>query len=180
MSCELKTFAKLNLHKVQQQFGLGSEERWLNSVYYSISPTGESMVLAHGTKLVYMESKFIYERQENIFDVCWSCELDIPDLITSVLCIPLIGQMSGSQNSTDWTCLVIGTSSGSVLFYTDSRYQLMIQQWHPEPVTELKAQSGKHINEELHIFYGSCVCIVEGHNVFPVLRTLRQQYIKCK
>lgn len=136
------------------------------------------MVFGHGSKVAYLESKFNYEKQESNFDLCWTLEIDPNELITAVLCIPLIGQSSGSSSTTDWTCLVIGTSSGAVHFYSDSRFRLLSQLWHTDCVLNLKCQSGKHINEELHVLYDDCVCIVEGYNLFPVLRTIRQQHIK--
>lgn len=136
------------------------------------------MIFAHGSKVAYLESKFNYEKQESLFDLCWTLEIDQNELITAVLCVPLIGQSSGSSSTTDWTCLIIGTSSGAVHFYSDSRFRLLSQWWHTDSVVNLKCQSGKHVNEELHVLYGDCVCIIEGYNLFPVLRTIRYQHIK--
>uniref|UniRef100_A0A336MRX7 CSON006231 protein n=1 Tax=Culicoides sonorensis TaxID=179676 RepID=A0A336MRX7_CULSO len=180
MSCEIKNYGKLEFAKVQSLFGLTSEEKWLNSVAYSLSPTGESMIFGHGSKIAYLESKYNYEKQESVFDLCWTLEIDPNELITSVLCIPLIGLSSSSSQSgtTDWNCIVIGTSSGAVHIYSDSRYRLLSQLWHNEPVMNLKCQSGKHVNEELHVLYDDCVVVIEGYNLFPVLRTLRQHHIK--
>lgn len=155
-----------------------SEPKWLSSVCLSISPTGEVLVAAHGCKIIFLESKFNYEKQENIFDTIWTIELQNPnDVITSVLCVPLI-QLLGSQSTTDWTCVLVGLQSGNVLFYTDTRFMLLTQQWSHEPILEIKALSGKLVNEEFHLFTPSCAIIIEGHNLLPILRTLRHQYIK--
>ncbi|XP_063697435.1 rab3 GTPase-activating protein non-catalytic subunit isoform X2 [Culicoides brevitarsis] len=177
MSCEIKNYGKLDLPKIQSLFGLGSE-KWLQNIAHSLAPTGESMVFGHGSKVAYLESKFNYEKQESNFDVCWTLEIDPNELITAVLCIPLIGQSSGSSSTTDWTLIVIGTSAGTVHFYSDSRYRLLSQLWHSGCVVNLKCQSGKHINEEMHVLFDDCVCVVEGYNLFTVLRTIRHQHIK--
>lgn len=143
-----------------------------------MSAAGEAMAFAYKRKIVYLESKFNYERHENAFDIAWTMELENSnEVITSILCIPLA---SGSHSTTDWTCIAIGTQSGAVLFYTDSRFLLLTQSWHTEPITDIKAQGGKYHNEEIHVFTSSCVCFIEGHSLFPILRTLRQQYIKCE
>ena len=65
-----------------------------------------------------------------------------------------------------------------MLFYSDNGNPIHSQQWHNESVMSLKAQSGKHINEELYISYPSCVCIVQGMHLFPVLKTIKQQSSK--
>lgn len=144
-----------------------------------MSPTGECIVIGKDSKIIYLESKYNYDTQENIFDACWSLDLsDLNESITAVLCIPLIGQSAGSDSATDWSCIVIGTSSGTVHFYTDSRIHLLSQTWNNGPVRKIKAQSGKYVHEEIHILYENCVSIVEGYNLFPTLRTARQNHIK--
>lgn len=84
------------------------------------------------------------------------------------------------QSSAEWTCIVIGLSSGNVQFYCDSGFELYSQQWHNEAVQSIKAQSGKKINEELHIAYGTCVCIVQGQHLFQILRMVKYQMQKGK
>lgn len=82
------------------------------------------------------------------------------------------------QNSTDWTCIAIGLSSGNGIFYSDTGIELFTHQWHNEPIHAIKAQSGKKINEEVHIFYLSCVCIVQGSHLFTLLRNMKNHLQK--
>lgn len=84
------------------------------------------------------------------------------------------------QSSADWTCLVVGLDNGYVYFYTDSGLLLYTQQFHAEPVRSIKGQSGKNTNEEIHISYSSCVCIVQGSQIFPFLRSFKLKNSKCK
>jgi hypothetical protein len=65
----------------------------------------------------------------------------------------------------DWTVVAIGLDTGHVLFYGDNGSPIHSQIWHNESVTNLKAQSGKHINEEVYVSYPSCVCMVQGDRI---------------
>lgn len=81
----------------------------------------------------------------------------------------------------EWTCIALGSTDGYVRFFTDSGHEIFAQQWHQGlGVVALKAQSGKRANEELHIFYGSCVCIVQGGQLVQLLRTLKYNQQRSK
>lgn len=65
-------------------------------------------------------------------------------------------------------------------FYTDAGHEIYAQQWHNEPVQAIRAQSGKRKNEELHIYYLTCVCIVQGNILVQMLRSQKHHSQKGK
>ncbi|XP_059616459.1 rab3 GTPase-activating protein non-catalytic subunit [Phlebotomus argentipes] len=180
MSCDLKPLARIvDYEQVQELLGFRSEESWLNAVHFSFSPTGEIMVFGHGAKLIFLSSRWDSDLGQNAFSICWTGDLEDPnDIVTSVLCLPVMALSTSSQSSADWTLICVGLSSGFVQFYLDFGALLYTQQFHTEPIQSIKAQSGKRSNEEIHISYTSCVCIVQGVHLFQILRTLRQQHFK--
>lgn len=119
----------------------------------------------------YLESEQIIN-----YTINWKGNLENEnETITSILCMPVTGQLSPQE----WTCIAIGLTSGLVLFYTDSGEQIFSQQWHNgESVQELRAQSGKKVAEEFYVTYSSCVCIIQGSHLFDVLKNMKQYYFK--
>ncbi|XP_055540151.1 rab3 GTPase-activating protein non-catalytic subunit isoform X2 [Wyeomyia smithii] len=176
MSCEVKLLSSVDdLREVQEQFGLGSEENWLNAVCYSLSPAGDILAFGHGSILIILSSKWDRQRQLNAYKIAWKGAIDDPNcLITGVLCAPLLGQGS-TQTSVDFSFIIVGLDSGQVLFYGENGTLVHSQLFHPEPVQAIKAQSGKHVNEEVYVFHPSCVIIFQGSQLFPLLRSLKQQ-----
>ncbi|KAJ9600993.1 hypothetical protein L9F63_000831, partial [Diploptera punctata] len=111
------------------------------------------------------------------------CE-DDNETITSVLCLPLISQgKSRSHCGPDWTCIIVGLSSGFVRFYTENCNLLLSELLHNEPVVNLKCQSfeppqfasQQEHNEELYVIYRTAVCILMGFGLFQTLRACRHQ-----
>lgn len=123
-----------------------------------------------------MGCRYLESEQTINYTVNWKGNLENEnETITSILCMPVIGQLSTQE----WTSIAIGLTSGLVLFYTDSGEQIFSQQWHSgESVQELRAQSGKKITEEFYITFSSCVCIVQGSHLFDVLKNMKQYYFK--
>ncbi|EAT38427.1 AAEL009668-PA [Aedes aegypti] len=177
MSCEVKLLANVDdLREVQEQFGLSSEENWLNAVSYSLSPVGDILAFGHGSILIILTSKWDRQRQLSVYRIAWKGAIDDPNcLITSVLCMPIVGQGSSQSSVVDFSFIVVGLDSGQVLFYGENGTLIHSQLFHQEPVQAIKAQSGKHINEELYVFHPSCVVIIQGAQLFPLLRSLKQQ-----
>ncbi|XP_035897656.1 rab3 GTPase-activating protein regulatory subunit [Anopheles stephensi] len=177
MSCEVKVLASIDgLSEVQEQFGLRSEENWLNAVSYSLSPAGDILALGHGSILVVLASRWDRQRQLNVYKTAWRGAIDSPScIITSVLCTPIVGQGQSSQTMVDFSYIIVGLDDGQVLFYGENGTLVHSQIFHQEPVQAIKAQSGKHINEELYVLYPSCSVILQGAQVFSLLRSLRQQ-----
>uniref|UniRef100_A0A182ILN3 Rab3-GAP regulatory subunit N-terminal domain-containing protein n=1 Tax=Anopheles atroparvus TaxID=41427 RepID=A0A182ILN3_ANOAO len=177
MSCEVKLLSNIDdLNEVQEQFGLRSEENWLNAVSYSLSPAGDILALGHGSILVVLASRWDRQRQLNVYKTVWRGAIDDTNrIITSILCTPIVGQGQSSQSMVDFSYIIVGLDSGEVLFYGENGTLIHSQIFHQEPIQALKAQSGKHINEELYVMYPSCSVILQGSQVFPLLRSLRQQ-----
>ncbi|XP_055370994.1 rab3 GTPase-activating protein non-catalytic subunit isoform X2 [Condylostylus longicornis] len=174
MSCEVKIFANIiGLKEVQELFGFSHDENWLKSVVYSVSPTLETIVFAHGCKLVFMtlqDSHLNYKLPRYI--ISYKGELENEnEIITSIICLPI---SNSSNNRADWTCIAVGLSSGLVQFYIDSGIQIFSQRWHTENVLFLKAQSDGRFLDELHVGYLSCVCILQGVQLFNILKNMKQ------
>lgn len=119
MSCEIKSLAKLSdLSYVQEILGFSQgknsfdgfynffhqkchrfffvivlfsvDENWLNSVFYSLSPTGELLVIAHGAKFVLLTSR--WNNDQTNYTYTLKGELENPnDIITSLICLPIVG-----------------------------------------------------------------------------------------
>jgi Rab3 GTPase-activating protein non-catalytic subunit len=137
----------------------------------------EIVVFAYNNLLAILSSRWNNEKQHNIFCISTKQRLENPnELITSVLVIPISGQQHAS--SVDWTLILVGLDSGVVRFFIDSGKEIHTQCFQNEPVQSIKSQSGKRINEEIHISYGSCIVIVEASHLLPVLISLRQQLKK--
>lgn len=118
MSCEIKSLAKLSdLTYVQEVLGFSqgksfdmnfqkchrkffvivfcSDENWLNSVFYSLSPTGELLVIAHGSKFVLLTSR--WNNDQTNYTYTLKGELDPNDIITSLICLPIVGTTTVSE-----------------------------------------------------------------------------------
>ncbi|XP_058130083.1 rab3 GTPase-activating protein non-catalytic subunit [Anopheles ziemanni] len=177
MSCEVKLLSNIDdLSEVQEQFGLRSEENWLNAVSYALSPAGDILAFGHGSILVVLASRWDRQRQLNVYKTVWRGAIDDPNrIITSILCTPIVGQGQSSQSMVDFSYIIVGLDSGQLLFYGENGTLIHSQIFQQEPIQALKAQSGKHINEELYVMYPSCSVILQGSQVFPLLRSLRQQ-----
>lgn len=66
------------------------DENWLNAVFYSLSPTGELLVIAHGSKFVLLTSRWNNDQANYTYTL--KVELDNPnDIITSLICLPIVG-----------------------------------------------------------------------------------------
>lgn len=161
---------------------LFTDDNWLNAVHYALSPTTELLVIAHGTQIVFLGSRWDNDLQHNRYTITWKADLDnVIGLITVTLCLPIGGfGTTQLQSAPEWTCVAIGMSTGFVQFYTDSGLEIYAQQFHNEPVQSIRAQSGKKKNEEIHIYYGSCVCIVQGSHLLQIIRTMKNHLQKGK
>lgn len=151
----------------------------MNAVYHSVSPTAEVLAIGHGAKLVLMSTRWDNELQNHKYTVTWKGDLENPnDIVTSIICLPIVG--ASSSSAADWSCIAVGLATGIVQFYTDFGLEIYAQQWHNEPVQCIRAQSGRKITEELHIMYGTCVCIVQGTHLFQTLRSTKHHHQRSK
>lgn len=156
-----------------------TDDNWLNAVHYSLSPTTELLVIAHGTQVVFLSSRWDNDAQHSRFTITWKGDLESAnDIITATVCLPIVGFSTSVQVTPEWTCVALGLSTGFVQFYTDSGLEIYAQKWHNEPVQSIRAQSGKRKNEEIHIHYLTCVCIVQGSHLLQMLRSMKNHLQK--
>ncbi|KAH3851377.1 hypothetical protein DPMN_093857 [Dreissena polymorpha] len=47
------------------------------------------------------------------------------EFVTSLLCLPLASQKMSTQGAPDWTCVLVGLSSGFVRIYTEVNTSLL-------------------------------------------------------
>ncbi|XP_046388410.1 rab3 GTPase-activating protein non-catalytic subunit isoform X2 [Ischnura elegans] len=215
MSCQLIPFAWFDVNSVRKRLfydsdvpeilhgrsdrpehGSASSESnssWLHECLSYLSPSREILIFAKKCNVVILTSKWESQKKGNAsckYVVFWSGTLSIEkmDSITSILCLPLASVGKSSHHGADWTCIVVGYSSGFVGFYTENGSLIISEQFHEEPVVKLKCHS--HIapsypgeiehQEELIIVYQSAVVSLNGFALFQTLRGCRSHLAKVK
>ncbi|XP_036925373.1 rab3 GTPase-activating protein non-catalytic subunit [Sturnira hondurensis] len=164
---------------------------WLQDCVLSLSPTNDLMVIAREQKAVFLVPKWKYGdkgKEEMQFAVGWSGFLNVEEgeCVTSALCIPLASQKRSSTGRPDWTCTVLGFTSGSVRFYTENGVLLLAQLLNEDPVLQLKCRTYEiprhpgvtEQNEELSILYPAAIVTIDGFSLFQSLRACRNQVAK--
>nr|KAF6302595.1 RAB3 GTPase activating non-catalytic protein subunit 2 [Pipistrellus kuhlii] len=164
---------------------------WLQDCILSLSPTNDLMVIAREQKAVFLVPKWKYSdkgKEEMQFAVGWSGSLNVEEgeHVTSALCIPLASQKRSSTGRPDWTCIVLGFTSGSVRFYTENGVLLLAQLLNEDPVLQLKCRTYEiprhpgvtEQNEELSILYPAAIVTIDGFSLFQSLRACRNQVAK--
>ncbi|XP_069624574.1 rab3 GTPase-activating protein non-catalytic subunit isoform X1 [Ranitomeya imitator] len=161
---------------------------WLQDCVLSLSPTNDLMVIAHDQKAVFLAPKWKADgkgREEIQYEVVWSGSLNVEEneFISSALCIPLASQKRSSTGRPDWTCIVIGFTSGYVRFYTESGVLLLSQLLNEDPILQLKCRTYEiprhpgvtEQHEEMSILYPSAFVTIDGFSLFQSLRACRNQ-----
>ncbi|XP_061481152.1 rab3 GTPase-activating protein non-catalytic subunit isoform X2 [Rhineura floridana] len=146
------------------------------------------MVIAREQKAVFFVPKWKHSekgKEEMQFAVGWSGSLNVEEgeCVSSVLCIPLASQKRSSTGRPDWTCIVVGFTSGYVRFYTENGVLLLAQLLNEDPVLQLKCRTYEiprhpgvtEQNEELSILYPAAVVTIDGFSLFQSLRACRNQ-----
>ncbi|XP_022917832.2 rab3 GTPase-activating protein non-catalytic subunit [Onthophagus taurus] len=193
MACQIKLSAnivnQLDIRTILFPFeSTNGGENWLNSCEISLSPCGDLLILAHDKRLLVLTGKWdAGSSLTNFYDSC-SLKNDQNDVITSVLCLPVVshGQTS-SQVGPDWTCIAVGFQSGYIRFYTEDCMLLLEEQFHNEAVISIKCQSqhsprpditGDLKPEEIYVQYSTNICVINGQNLFVTLRNCRSYLAK--
>ncbi|XP_066474958.1 rab3 GTPase-activating protein non-catalytic subunit isoform X1 [Tiliqua scincoides] len=161
---------------------------WLQDCVLSLSPTNDLMVIAREQKAVFFVPKWKQSekgKEEMQYAVGWSGSLNVEEgeCVTSALCIPLASQKRSSTGRPDWTCIVVGFTSGYVRFYTENGVLLLAQLLNEDPVLQLKCRTYEiprhpgvtEQNEELSILYPAAVVTIDGFSLFQSLRACRNQ-----
>lgn len=161
---------------------------WLQDCVLSLSPCSDLLVIAREQKAAFLSAKWRTDeggQEEMTLGVSWSGALSVEEgeCISSVICIPLASQKRSSTGRPDWTCIVIGFSSGYVRFYTESGVLLLAQLLHEDPVLRLKCRTYEiprhpgvtEQHEELSILYRASLVTIDGFSLFQSLRACRNQ-----
>ncbi|MXQ82009.1 hypothetical protein E5288_WYG004784 [Bos mutus] len=164
---------------------------WLQDCILSLSPTNDLMVIAREQKAVFLVPKWKHSdkgKEEMQFAVGWSGSLSVEEgeCVTSALCIPLASQKRSSTGRPDWTCIVVGFTSGYVRFYTENGVLLLAQLLNEDSVLQLKCRTYEiprhpgvtEQNEELSILYPAAIVTIDGFSLFQSLRACRNQVAK--
>lgn len=94
---------------------------------------------------------------------------DENEIITSIVNIAITG------GTMDWTCIVIGLSTGCVKFYSENGSIMYEKKLHNESILNIRL-----LGEELSIFYPSCVIVLQTTHLIPLLKSLKEMYSKAK
>ncbi|KAM4625100.1 rab3 GTPase-activating protein non-catalytic subunit isoform 2-T2 [Polymixia lowei] len=166
----------------------GQSAPWLQDCVVSLSPCSDLLVVARDHKAVFLTAKWRTDdsgREEMTLAVSWSGTLSTEEgeCVSSVICIPLASQKRSSTGRPDWTCVVVGFSSGYVRFYTENGVLLLAQLLNEDPVLRLKCRTYEiprhpgvtEQHEELSILYPAALVTIDGFSLFQSLRACRNQ-----
>ncbi|XP_078133227.1 rab3 GTPase-activating protein non-catalytic subunit isoform X2 [Sander vitreus] len=166
----------------------GQREPWLQDCVVSLSPCSDLLVVARQQKAVFLSAKWRTDdsgREEMTLAVSWTGTLstDEGECVSSSICIPLASQKRSSTGRPDWTCVVVGFTSGYVRFYTENGVLLLAQLLHEDPVLRLKCRTYEiprhpgvtEQHEELSILYPAALVTIDGFSLFQSLRACRNQ-----
>ncbi|KAM3870837.1 rab3 GTPase-activating protein non-catalytic subunit [Diretmus argenteus] len=173
---------------VEEEEGAGQSAPWLHDCVVSLSPCSDLLVVAREHKAAFLSAKWHTGdsgREEMTLAVSWSGTLSTEEgeCVSSVICIPLASQKRSSTGRPDWTCVVVGFSSGYVRFYTENGVLLLAQLLNEDPVLRLKCRTYEiprhpgvtEQHEELSILYPAALVTIDGFSLFQSLRACRNQ-----
>ncbi|KAG7470373.1 hypothetical protein JOB18_035577, partial [Solea senegalensis] len=124
----------------------GQTGPWLQDCVVSLSPCSDLLVVAREQKAVFLSAKWRTDdsgKEEMTLAVSWTGTLSTEEgeCVSSCICIPLASQKRSSTGRPDWTCVVVGFTSGYVRFYTENGVLLLAQLLHEDPVLRLKCRT---------------------------------------
>uniref|UniRef100_A0A7N6BYD9 RAB3 GTPase activating protein subunit 2 (non-catalytic) n=1 Tax=Anabas testudineus TaxID=64144 RepID=A0A7N6BYD9_ANATE len=193
MSCSLLEFCRLQELKTVRDYlfhtqktepteedSMGQSGPWMQDCVVSLSPCSDLLVVAREQKVVFLSAKWRTDdsgKEEMTLAVSWTGTLSTEEgeCVSSCICIPLASQKRSSTGRPDWTCVVVGFTSGYVRFYTELL--------HEDPVLRLKCRTYEiprhpgvtEQHEELSILYPAALVTIDGFSLFQSLRACRNQ-----
>ncbi|XP_056914815.1 rab3 GTPase-activating protein non-catalytic subunit isoform X2 [Takifugu flavidus] len=166
----------------------GQSGPWLQHCVLTLSPCLDLLVVARGQKAAFLSAKWCSaegSREEMTMAVSWTGLLSVDDgeHVSSCMCIPLVSQKRSSTGQPDWTCVVVGFTTGYVRFYTENGVLLLSQLLQEDPVLRLKCRTYEiplhpgitEQHEELSILYPTALVTIDGFSLFQSLRACRNQ-----
>lgn len=145
-----------------------SDKNWIAGIWSS--QLFDCLVFGHGSKLVILHSKFEKESQQKNYQITKKCLLNENHLITSLLCFPI----TGGSSYIDWTSIIVGIDSGSVLFYSDHGNLLYEQNFVSEPIFSIKT----HNNEEIYVSFATCIIVIQTLHLITILKSMKDSRSK--
>ncbi|XP_052275243.1 rab3 GTPase-activating protein non-catalytic subunit-like isoform X3 [Dreissena polymorpha] len=166
-----------------------SASKWIQDCQLAISPTADLIAISNKDKLVLMTPKYKADKDadDEVTRYCtvWSGSVaqNTSEFVTSLLCLPLASQKMSTQGAPDWTCVLVGLSSGFVRIYTETGALLLSQKLHTEPVQRLKCNTytpRRYLgiaeqHEELLILYVTALVTIDGFSLYQALKACRNQ-----
>uniref|UniRef100_A0A669E1R3 RAB3 GTPase activating protein subunit 2 (non-catalytic) n=1 Tax=Oreochromis niloticus TaxID=8128 RepID=A0A669E1R3_ORENI len=154
----------------------GQGEPWLQDCVVSLSPCADLLVVAREQKAAFLSAKWRTDdsgREEMTLGVSWTGTLSEVLLCIFTSCLNTF--FRSSTGRPDWTCVVVGFTSGYVRFYTELL--------HEDPVLRLKCRTYEiprhpgvtEQHEELSILYPAAMVTIDGFSLFQSLRACRNQ-----
>ncbi|KAJ3613339.1 hypothetical protein NHX12_019589 [Muraenolepis orangiensis] len=148
---------------VEEEESAGQTAPWLQDCVVALSPCSDLLVVARDHRAVFLTED--------------------GECVSSVICIPLASQKRSSTGRPDWTCVVVGFTSGYVRFYTENGVLLLSQLLNEDPVLRLKCRTYEmprhpgvtEQHEELSILYPAALVTIDGFSLFQSLRACRNQ-----
>ncbi|XP_078675646.1 rab3 GTPase-activating protein non-catalytic subunit-like isoform X2 [Branchiostoma floridae x Branchiostoma belcheri] len=171
--------------ETQQQKKKKEEEAnsWLEDCCISLSPTNDLLALAFEDRAVFLSHKWDSDKLK--YQMSWKgpVNLEEGECVTSIMCIPLASLKRSSTGGPDWTCVVMGFTSGYIRMYTENGNLLLSQLLHEDPVLKVKCstyQPRRHAGaaeqlEELTILYPNALVTIDGFSLYQSLRACRNQ-----
>ncbi|KAK3599646.1 hypothetical protein CHS0354_029108 [Potamilus streckersoni] len=166
-----------------------TRNKWLQDCHLSLSPANDLIAVAYLDKMVILANKYDpeikYKEYETNFSTVWegSVKQEEREMITAILCLPLASQKRSTHGGPDWTCVIVGFSTGYIRMYTETGALLLSQQLHAEPVQKMKCHTYEpprylglgEQHEELVILYKRAIVAVDGFSLFQALKACRNQ-----
>uniref|UniRef100_A0A8D3DLC8 RAB3 GTPase activating protein subunit 2 (non-catalytic) n=1 Tax=Scophthalmus maximus TaxID=52904 RepID=A0A8D3DLC8_SCOMX len=151
---------------------------WLQDCVVALSPCSDLLVVAREQKAVFLSGQ-IFKHTHTLHTQSSS----LKECVSSCVCIPLASQKRSSTGRPDWTCVVVGFTSGYVRFYTENGVLLLAQLLHEDPALRLKCRTYEiprhpgvsEQHEELSILYPAALVTIDGFSLFQSLRACRNQ-----
>ncbi|CAF3032410.1 unnamed protein product [Rotaria socialis] len=162
--------------------------QWLNDCQLAFSPTLNLLVIGFDQHIVVSTAKSkVSSHEQSNFIASFDTKLQVEsnERITSVLCIPVASSVKRSSH--EWTCVIVGFTTGYVRMYTEDGILLFSQIFHDESVAQLKChtqfpspiRSLTEQPDELYIRYiSSILVVIDGLSLYQLLKVCRDHVLK--
>ncbi|RDD42557.1 Rab3 GTPase-activating protein non-catalytic subunit [Trichoplax sp. H2] len=165
-------------------------KKWINSCHMAFSPAGDVLLVADDHRIAILTRNYQKSDDSKEETTCFCRNRskylsdDPKEKISQVIVIPIASQLRSSQGGPDWTCIVVGFSSGYIRIYEQGGGLLLSQIFHDDPVINLKCRTSPNIHkhctfdtslEELIVLYANQVVVIEGFSLYQCLRACRNQ-----